>query len=141
MGHKSTPFQGSRYRTENGNLHKLLWTYCHGTMFAPRQHLHQKEDKGMERPEMYFPNRCKNPCYLYRPSNYPSQRSRNRPENENLLKLGLTYRHGTVFAPREYLYQKEATGMERPEMYSPSWCKNPSYLCGQSNCPVSRESE
>ena len=68
------------------------------------------------------------------------ERSRYRAENANLRKLGWTYRHFTVFAPRQYLYQHEDKGMERPEMYSPSQCKNPSYLCGPSNYPVSRES-
>ena len=29
--------------------------------------------------------------------------------------------------------------MERPEMYSVSRCNNPTYLCGLSNYPVSRE--
>ena len=70
----------------------------------------------------------------------PSQRSRYKPENGNLHKFGLNYRHGTVFKPRQYLYQKEATGMERPEMYSPTWCKNSSYFFKLSNYPVSRES-
>ena len=37
-----------------------------------------------------------------------------------------------VFAPRKYLYQKEATGMERPEMYSVSRFNNPTYLWGPS---------
>ena len=69
-----------------------------------------------------------------------SQGSRSSPENGNLRKLGWTYRHGTVFAPRQYLYQTEATGMEKPEMYSPSWCKSPSYQCRRSNHPISRES-
>ena len=59
-----------------------------------------------------------------------------RAENGNLCKLGWTYRHGAVFASRQYLYQKEATGMERVEMYSVSQCKNPTYLCGPSNYPV-----
>ena len=70
----------------------------------------------------------------------PSQESRYRAENGNLRKLGWTYPHGTVFAPRQCLYQKEATAMEGTEMYSPSWCKNPSYLCRPSKYPVSRES-
>ena len=69
----------------------------------------------------------------------PSQGSWYRPDNRNLHKLGWTYRHGTVFAPIQYLYPKKATGMERPEMYSPSWCKNPSYLCGPSSYPIARE--
>ena len=63
----------------------------------------------------------------------PSQGSRYWPDNRNLPKLGWTYHHGTVFAPIQYLYPKKATGMERPEMYSPSWCENPSYLCRLSN--------
>ena len=70
----------------------------------------------------------------------PPQGSRCRADIGNLRKLGSTYRHGTVFAPRQYLYQKEATGMERQEMYSLSRCKNLTYLCGPSNYPVSRES-
>ena len=146
-------------------------------MLAPRQYLYQKESTGLERPEMYAPNRCKNPSYqcgsvtlphlkgvgigpktdtcvncggpiamvpcfhqgniyikrklwawsdqkcisLFGAKNpitcadrqtTPSQGGRYRPENGNLRKLGWTYRHGTVFAPRQYLYQKEATGME-----------------------------
>ena len=40
-------------------------------------------------------------------------------------KMGRTYGHDTVIAPRKYLYQKEATGMERLEMYSDSRCNNP----------------
>ena len=53
----------------------------------------------------------------------PSEGRQHRADKRNLRKLGWTYRHGTVFAPRQYLYQKEANGMERPEMYFPSWCK------------------
>ena len=70
----------------------------------------------------------------------PSQKSRYRPESGILRKLGWIYRQGPVFAPKQYLYQKEATEIERPEMYSPCRSKNPSYLCRPSNYPVSRES-
>ena len=70
----------------------------------------------------------------------PYQGSRYKAENRNLRKFGWTYRHGTVFVPRQYLYQKKATGMDRPEIYFPSWLKNPSYLCGPSNYPISIES-
>ena len=68
-----------------------------------------------------------------------SRLMRYRAKTGKLRKLGRTYRHGTVLAPRKYLYQKEATGMERQEMYSASRCNNPTYLCGPSNYPVSRE--
>ena len=70
-GPQSTVCQGRQYRVGNGNLRKLGWTYRHGTMFEPRQYLHQKEATGMESPEMYFPSRCKKPSYLCGPSNYP----------------------------------------------------------------------
>ena len=57
--------------------------------------------------------------------NTPSRGSRYKAQNGKFGKLGRTYDHGTVFAPRKYLYQKEATGMERPEMYDVSRCNNP----------------
>ena len=71
--------------------------------------------------------------------NTQSQLMRYRVKTGKVRKLGRTYRHGTVLAPRKYLYQKEATGMERPEMYYASRCNNPTYLCGPSKYPVSRE--
>ena len=69
----------------------------------------------------------------------PSLGRQYRAQNRKLRKLGWTYRHGTVFEPMQYLYKREATGMERPEMYSSSRCKNHTYLCGPSKYPVSRE--
>ena len=48
----------------------------------------------------------------------PSRGRRYRAQNGKLPKLGRTYRHDTVLAPKKYLYQKEATGMDRAEMYS-----------------------
>ena len=62
--------------------------------------------------------------------NTPSRGRHYRCQNEKLGKLGRTYGHGTVFAPRKYLHQKEATGMERPEMYAASRCNKHTYLCG-----------
>ena len=58
-----------------------------------------------------------------------------RAENENLLKSGSTFCHGTVFAPKQCLYQKEARGMESPKIYSSSRWKNRTYLCGLANYP------
>ena len=63
--------------------------------------------------------------------NTPSRGRQYRAQNGKFGKLGRTYGHGTVFAPRKYLYQKEATRMERPEIYSVSRCNNHTYLC----CP------
>ena len=39
-----------------------------------------------------------------------------RANNGNLCKIGASYRHGTVFAPKQYLYQKEALGKETPKI-------------------------
>ena len=64
--------------------------------------------------------------------NTPSRGRQYRAQKGKLRKLGQTYRHGTVFTPRKYLYKKEATGIERPVMYSASRCNNPIYLCGLS---------
>ena len=69
----------------------------------------------------------------------PSRGRQYRAQNGKLGKLGRKYGNGTGFALRKYLYQKEATGMERPEMHSASRCNNPIYLCGPSKYPVSME--
>ena len=50
-GLQTTPSQWRRYMAENGNLRKLGRTYCHGTVFAPKQYLYQKGARGMEKPE------------------------------------------------------------------------------------------
>ena len=71
--------------------------------------------------------------------NTPSRGRQYRAQNGKFGKLGRTGGHGTVFAPRKYLYQKEATGMERPDMYSVSRYNNSTYLCSPSKYPVSRE--
>ena len=71
--------------------------------------------------------------------NTPSRGRQYRAQYAKLHKLRRTYLHGMVLVPRKYLYQKEATGMERPEMYFLSRCNNPTYLCGPSKYPVSRE--
>ena len=54
----------------------------------------------------------------------PSDVSPYRAENGNLWKSGSTFRHGTVFAPKQHSYQKEATGIESQKMPSSSRCKN-----------------
>ena len=57
--------------------------------------------------------------------NTPSRGRQYRAQNGKFGKLGRTYDHGTMFSPRKFLYQKEATGMQKPEMYSVSRCNNP----------------
>ena len=71
------------------------------------------------------------------PQSTPSHVRRYRAENRNLGKSWPTFRHGVVFAPKQSLYQKEASTMKSPKMHSSSQCKNHTYLCGTTNYPVS----
>ena len=43
----SIPFNGGWYRAPNGNMRKFGPTNPHGTAFAPKQWLYQKEATGM----------------------------------------------------------------------------------------------
>ena len=127
---------GIGLRTEN--LLKLGRTYRHGTMYAAGKYLYAKKATSIERTKMYSSSRWRNLTYLCGSAKLLCLiGGQYRVENGNLHKLGLTYHHGIVFAQKKYLYPKEATGMERPEMYSTSWCKNPTYLCGPANYPLS----
>ena len=65
----------------------------------------------MERLDMYSASRCNIPNYLCRPSNYPVSMELVWAQNGKLPKFVRTYCQGAMFAPRKYLYQKEATGM------------------------------
>ena len=69
-GRHDTPSRGRQYRAQNGKFGKLERTYGHGSVFAQRKYLHQKEATGMDRPEMYSISRCNNPTYLLGPSKY-----------------------------------------------------------------------
>ena len=44
-----------------------------------------------------------------------------RAPNGKMLKFGPTNTHGTAFVPKQWLYQKEATGMESSKLYHVSW--------------------
>ena len=105
-GLQTTPSQVSEYRAGNGNLRKSGSTFCHVTVFAPKQSLYQKEATGMESPKMYSSRRSKNFTHLCGTANDPSHVSQYRAETINLQKSGSTFYHGTVFAQKQYLYQK-----------------------------------
>ena len=61
--------------------------------------------------------------------------------NKNFQNFWSTYLHGTVFAPMQCLYCKEATGVESPEMQFTSLCKNCTDRYGSTNFPVSCSAE
>ena len=62
-----------------------------------------------------------------------------RAQNGNMRNFGPTISHGTTFAQKQWLYQKEATCMESSKMYCPSWCRCCTYHCVASKYPVSWE--
>ena len=64
-----------------------------------------------------------------------SQGTRYTAENTKLRKLWWTYRHGTVLHQGNIYFKKEATGVERPEMYFSSRCKIPLTCAG---CRITR---
>ena len=55
---QTTPFHGG-YRAQTGNMRKFRPTYPHGTAFAPKQWLYEKEGTGMESSKLYRPSRSK----------------------------------------------------------------------------------
>ena len=59
-----------------------------------------------------------------------------RAKNGNMQNFGPTNPHLTMFAPKQCLYQKEGTGMERSKMYCPSRCRYRTYQCGAANYSV-----
>ena len=67
MGRQTTSSRGRQYTAKTRKLRNLEGTYHHGTVFAPRQYLYQKEATGMGRPEMYSASRLKKPTYLWQP--------------------------------------------------------------------------
>ena len=60
-----------------------------------------------------------------------------RADNANFRNFEASFRHGTVFAPKLYLLQKEALGMQRPKILFFGWCKKSTNLYGASNYPHS----
>ena len=71
------------------------------------------------------------------PQNTPTHVKRYRAEYGILGKSGATIRHGAVFTLNQWLYQKEARGMESPKMYSFHRCTKRTYLYGSANHPDS----
>ena len=61
-----------------------------------------------------------------------------RADSRNLREFEATYRNGTLFAPMECLYQKEAKGMQCPKMFFFFFmCKKPTSQYGPAKNPVS----
>ena len=71
------------------------------------------------------------------PQTTPFLTGKYRAQNRNMRNFGPTNPHGTAFTRKQWLYQKEATGMESSKMYCPSRYRYRTYQCGAANYPVS----
>ena len=71
------------------------------------------------------------------PQTTPFHREQYRAQNGKMRKFEPTNPPCTAYAPNQWLYQKEATGMESSKMYCPSQCRYRTYQCGAANYPVS----
>ena len=71
------------------------------------------------------------------PQTTPCHEGQYRVHQGNMRTLGPTNTHGTASSPMQWLYQKEATGMESSKMYCPSRCRYLTHQCGSANYPVS----
>ena len=54
-----------------------------------------------------------------------------------MRNFGPTNPHGIAFAPKQWLYEKESTGMESSKMYFLGWCRYRTYQRVAANHPVS----
>ena len=71
------------------------------------------------------------------PQTTPCNGGQYRVHQGNMRNFGPTNTHDTASAPMQWLYQKEATGMESSKMYCPSRRRYRTSKCGAANYPVS----
>ena len=71
------------------------------------------------------------------PQTTPHHGGQYRVQRGNMRNFGLTNQHGAAFAPMQWLYQKEATGLQSSKMYCPSRFRYRTYQCGAANYPAS----
>ena len=71
------------------------------------------------------------------PQTTPCHGGQYRVHQGNMRNFGPTNTHGTTSTPMQWLYQKEATGMESSKMYCPSRCRYRNHQYGAANYPLS----
>ena len=103
------------------------------TVLAPRQCLHLKVAMGMEYLKMLSLSRCNKRTGRYGPANNPGSWTEKSPKTGNLGIFEDVKENGTVFAPRQWLHQKVAMGMENLKMQSLSPCNKRTGRYGPSN--------
>ena len=135
-GPQTTPCHGGPYRVHQGNMRNFGPTNTHGTASAPMQWLYQKL-------RAWTVQKCialvgaDIALTSEGPQTTPRHGGQYRVHQGNMRNFGPTNTDGTASAPMQWLYQKEATGMESSKMYCPSWCRYRTNQCRAANYPVS----
>ena len=86
---------------------------------------------------MYCPRRCRKRMYKRGAENTSVHGGRYWVDNGSMRNFVPTNLLGTAFAPKQWLYQKEATGRESSKMYCPGRCRKRTYQCGAVKKPTS----
>ena len=113
-----------------------------GPPFALVPYLHQRNIYTKRKLREWRDEKC-NPCFSAKspPRSTDLQSTRfhaspYRAADTNLRKFRATFDHGAVFAPKQCLCQKEATGMESSKIKSLFQCKKPTSQYRPSNYQV-----
>ena len=131
-----TRFHAAPYNADSTNLLEFGAGNRHGTVFAPMEFYIKRKLR------VCSAQKC-NPCFgaksLLRRTDLQRTLFNSAPyraDSTNLSEYGAGYRHGTVFASMECLYQKETKGMQCQKMKSLFRCKKPTSQYGLAKNPV-----
>ena len=131
------PILCTSYTAENANLGIFEAVENNGAAFAPKQSLYQKVAVGMKYLKMQSPSLCNKRTGRYWTANNPVSCTSFTAEHANFGIFEGVEIDGTAFAPKQYLYQKEAVVMENPKMQSRSRCNQRTGRYCPSNNTVS----
>ena len=113
---QTTPFHGG-YRAQNGNMRNFGPTNPHGTA------LHQRNGYSKRKLRAWRVQKCialvvsDSVITTAWKQSTPFHGGEYRAQNGNMRNFGPTNPLGTALVPKQWLYEKEATGMESPKMY------------------------
>ena len=136
-GPQTTPCHGGQYRVHQGNMRNF------GPPIPMVPRLHQYNDYMKRKLRAWRVQKCISlvgaeiALTSAGPQTAPCHGGQYRVHQRNMRNFGPTNTHGTASAPKQWLYQKEATGMGSSQMYCPSWFRSRTHHCGAANCPVS----
>ena len=122
-GPQTTPCHGGPCRVQRGNLRNFGRTESHGTAFAQCNCYIKRKLRELRVQKFIDLIGVDTVLTSAGPQATPSHGGQYRVQRRNLRNFGPTKPHGTTFAPMQWLYQKESTGMESSKMYCPSRCR------------------